>query len=86
MVKSVQDGVRRDRSNDAERAKLGELGHRLGRKALGEVAIATLPAGPISHWHKNTPDLRHPQKLGSIAAISILGALHHQICQGLALD
>jgi transposase InsO family protein len=27
---------------------------------------------------KNTPDFRRPQKLGSIAAISILGGLHHQ--------
>ena len=26
------------RLSDAERAKLGEIGHRLGRKALGEVA------------------------------------------------
>ncbi len=29
--------------SDAERAKLGEIGHRLGRKALGEVATAALP-------------------------------------------
>jgi transposase InsO family protein len=28
--------------------------------------------------HKNAPDFRHPQKLGSIAGISILGGLHHQ--------
>jgi transposase InsO family protein len=27
---------------------------------------------------KNAPDFRRPQKLGSIAAISILGGLHHQ--------
>ncbi len=27
---------------------------------------------------ENTPDFRHPQKLGPIAAISILGGLHHQ--------
>jgi len=27
---------------------------------------------------KNTPSFRRPQKLGSIAAISILGSLHHQ--------
>jgi len=31
------------RLSDAERAKLGEIGHRLGRKALGEVATAALP-------------------------------------------
>jgi transposase InsO family protein len=28
--------------------------------------------------HKNAPDLRCPHKLGSVAAISILGGLHHQ--------
>jgi len=28
---------------DAERAKLDEIGHRLGRKAFGEVATAALP-------------------------------------------
>ncbi len=27
---------------------------------------------------KNAPDFRHPQKLGSIETISILGGLHHQ--------
>jgi transposase InsO family protein len=27
---------------------------------------------------KNAPDFRHPQKLGPIATISILGGLHHQ--------
>jgi putative transposase len=31
------------RLSDAERAKLGEIGHRLGRKTLGEVANAALP-------------------------------------------
>jgi hypothetical protein len=31
------------RLSDAERARLGEIGHRLGRKALSEVATAALP-------------------------------------------
>jgi hypothetical protein len=31
------------RLSDAERAKLGEIGHRLGHKPLGEVATAALP-------------------------------------------
>jgi hypothetical protein len=31
------------RFSDAERATLGEIGHRLGRKALGGVATAALP-------------------------------------------
>ena len=29
--------------SDVERTKLGEIGHRLGRKALGEVAATALP-------------------------------------------
>ena len=36
---------------DAERAKLGEIGHRLGRKALGEVANAGLP-DTILAWYR----------------------------------
>jgi len=35
----------------AERAKLGEIGHRLGRKALGEVATAALP-DTILAWYR----------------------------------
>src|ERR1017187_6867622 len=31
------------RLSDAQRAKLGEIGHRLGRKSLGAVATAALP-------------------------------------------
>ncbi len=34
------------RLSDAERATLGEIGHRLGRKALVEVANAALPETP----------------------------------------
>jgi len=37
--------------SDAERAKLGEIGHRLGRKALGEVATAALPE-TILGWYR----------------------------------
>jgi len=33
----------RPRLSDGERALLGKIGHRLGRKALGEVATAALP-------------------------------------------
>jgi hypothetical protein len=29
--------------SDAERATLGEIGHRLGRKVLGEIATVTRP-------------------------------------------
>src|SRR5450759_4837287 len=37
--------------SDAERATLGEIGHRLGRKALGEVANAALP-DTILAWYR----------------------------------
>jgi len=39
------------RLSNAERATLGEIGHRLGRKALGEVATAALP-DTILGWYR----------------------------------
>ena len=39
------------RLSDAERAKLGEIAHRLGHKALGEVANAALP-DTILAWYR----------------------------------
>ena len=39
------------RLSDAERAGLGEIGHRLGRKALAEVANAALP-DTILGWYR----------------------------------
>ena len=39
------------RLSDAERARLGEIGHRLGRKALSEVATAALP-DTILGWYR----------------------------------
>jgi putative transposase len=42
---------RRLRLSDGERAKLGEIGHRLGRKALGEVATAALPDTLLA-WYR----------------------------------
>jgi hypothetical protein len=39
------------RFSDAERATLGEIGHRLGRKAPGEVATAALP-DTILGWYR----------------------------------
>ena len=38
------------RLSDAERARLGEIGHRLGRKVLSEVATAALPE-TILTWY-----------------------------------
>jgi hypothetical protein len=43
--------TRRLKLSDAERAKLGEIGRRLGRKALGEVANAALP-DTILAWYR----------------------------------
>src|SRR3984893_1527389 len=42
---------RRLRLSDGERAKLGEIGYRLGRKALGEVATVALP-DTILAWYR----------------------------------
>jgi putative transposase len=39
------------RLSDAERARLGEIGHRLGRKVLSEVATAALPE-TILAWYR----------------------------------
>jgi putative transposase len=39
------------RLSDAERTRLGEIGHRLGHKALGEVATAALP-DTILAWYR----------------------------------
>ena len=41
----------RPKLSDAERAKLGEIGRRLGRKALGDVAAAALP-DTILGWYR----------------------------------
>jgi putative transposase len=49
IVKAQLEG--RLRLSDAERTRLGEIGHRLGRKALGEVAIAALP-DTILGWYR----------------------------------
>ena len=37
--------------SDAERATLGEIGHRLGRKVLGEIATVARP-DPILAWYR----------------------------------
>ena len=47
----------RPKLSDAERAKLGEIGRRLGRKALGDVATAALP-DTILGWYRKA---RRPQ-------------------------
>jgi putative transposase len=39
------------RLSNAERARLGEIGHRLGRKALSEVATAALPETILISYH-----------------------------------
>jgi hypothetical protein len=41
----------RVRFSDAERARLGEIGHRLGRKVLGEVATVSRP-DTILAWYR----------------------------------
>src|SRR3982074_1342162 len=41
----------RPKLSDAERATLGEIGHRLGRKALGDVATVAVP-DTILTWYR----------------------------------
>ena len=41
----------RPRLSDAERATLGEIGHRLGRKALSKIATVARP-DTILTWHR----------------------------------
>ena len=47
----------RPKLSDAERAKLGEIGRRLGRKALGDVATAALP-DTILGWKARRAQVR----------------------------
>jgi hypothetical protein len=58
ILKAQLDG--RLRLSDAERTRLGDIGHRQGRKALGEVAIAALPDtildGTEDWSHANSTD------------------------------
>ena len=42
---------RRLRLDDAERRRLAELGHRLGRRMLADVATIVTP-DTILHWHR----------------------------------
>jgi hypothetical protein len=49
ILKSLLKG--RLKLSDVERTKLGEIGHRLGRKALGEVATTALP-DTILAWYR----------------------------------
>jgi hypothetical protein len=49
VLKAQSQG--RLRLSDAERARLGEIGHRLGRKALEDVTTAALP-DTILAWYR----------------------------------
>ena len=46
------------RLSNAERATLGEIGHRLGRKALGEVATAALPDTILARYRRLVAQIR----------------------------
>src|SRR6202049_2523711 len=55
--------------SDVERMKLGEIGHRLGRKALGEVAATALP-DTILAWYRRA----HSSQVRWITGTSSPGA------------
>jgi putative transposase len=71
ILKAQSQG--RLRLSDAERATLGEIGHRLGHEALGEVATAALP-DTILGWYRR---LGAPQ-IRSVACTSSPGQAANQ--------
>ena len=57
------------RFNDGERRRLGELGHRLGRRVLAEVATLVTP-DTILRWHR---ELWHASgRTARAAAVSLV--------------
>jgi putative transposase len=52
MLKAHNQLQGRLRLSGAERMTLGEIGHRLGRKALGEVATAGLPDTILGRYRR----------------------------------
>src|SRR3979490_3349991 len=65
MLKAKLKG--RVRFSDAERARLGEIGHRLGRRVLGEVATVARPATILSQRHCQA-DRGGPTRVGGSTA------------------
>ena len=58
------------RLSDGERANLGEIGHRLGRKALGEVATVALPDTILVIAHVPTVGSGLPLSVSLMALIT----------------
>jgi hypothetical protein len=52
----------RPQLSDAERATLGELGHRLGRKALAEVATVARPDTILAWYRKQVARIAGPSR------------------------
>jgi hypothetical protein len=54
--------------SDAERATLGEIGHRLGRKVLGEVANVARP-DTILAWYRKRASLTARRPVEALAGL-----------------
>jgi putative transposase len=52
--------------SDAERATLGEIGHRLGRKALAEIATVARPDTILAWYRKLVAANSMVQRLGAV--------------------
>ena len=64
--------------SDTERATLGEIGHRLGRKALADVANAAKP-DTILGWYRRLVARKFDGSKGRHLARRMLGARQAQI-------
>jgi hypothetical protein len=53
----------RPKLSDAERATLGEIGHRLGRKVLSDVATVAQPDTTLASWSPANSMVRRPVKV-----------------------
>ena len=60
--------------SDVERTKLGEIGHRLGRKALGEVAATALPDTILGQTWASMVPKAHSSQVRWITGTSSPGA------------
>ncbi|MCW5736052.1 MAG: hypothetical protein KIS73_18125 [Enhydrobacter sp.] len=58
---------RRPRLSNAERGVLGEIGHRLGRKVLADIATVTQPDAILGSYRKRVAHKLHRSNRGSWA-------------------
>jgi hypothetical protein len=72
----LNDFVDIDHPTEPEMPRIKHL-WRFGHMGFAALACTTR-FGLICHWIKDAPDFRHAQSVGNIAAMPVLGGLHHQ--------